>query len=647
MKVTNERTHTRVRTALALAATVACIALPLSVAQAAEPTMTGTSTVTATPNPALLGEDIALNFTTSVTPDPTEMVRFEADGNLVHEEVFDGGNVTTTWTPTEVGSYHIIATIVDADGVETQATAATDAQVVIDDPSATHLSLQATPTSVLVDENVKLTATIDRVAKAGDVVHFTTDDGKISEDVAFVPGRSSVSLTVQPTEVREYVVDAVLIDSTGVRTTAEASEIVKVEKKAAIVTVKAPGTAVANTKVTLQANIASNGAGLPFGTVDFYGVFTPTGSSAQAEVKVGSANVDQATGVAKYDVVTPNKNGSWVISAKYSGDKTHSPATSAVSDKIVVTGSTSDVTITLTAPATAYVGTSTSLTAVVKPTTSTGKVTFYADGKALTSTTGSNPVTLSGGYATFAWKPDTVGDFKMTVKFESTDGVTSASATDVVTKVSASKVVDTITLKTSSGQSLTTTAALTMTKGQSVDLIATAKSGAKVTLTATGECDLEGTQLTAIAAGSCAVKAVSPGADAYATVTSTYPVSVKTTTNGGGSTNGGSSNGGADNGGSTTTLPAQTAKLTAAATTKPVVKGKSIVLAAKPVKTTQGKAIAWKTTTPKMCKVATSKAGKSVMTATAAGKCVIVASAPAVAGKYAAYSKTLTYTIKK
>jgi hypothetical protein len=67
---------------------------------------------------------------------------------------------------------------------------------------------------------------------------------------------------------------------------------------------------------------------------------------------------------------------------------------------------------------------------------------------------------------------------------------------------------------------------ITMSPGQSMTLSGTSASGTSVLLSASGDCFVNGSVLTALAAGECLVTAISPGDAANSPGSATYTVSV-------------------------------------------------------------------------------------------------------------------------
>jgi hypothetical protein len=177
-------------------------------------------------------------------------------------------------------------------------------------------------------------------------------------------------------------------------------------------------------------------------------------------------------------------------------------------------------------PSTVAVGGSTTLKAVVAKTsgggTPTGTVTFFANGKTLTS------VALSGGVASFSASTSgyPIGSYTITAKYngDSTDMTSSSSAVTLKIEAASKTVLTVSPNPVTSGASTTLTATVTPASGSgiptgTVSFIANGSTLTTVTLNGSGVATVT-TPTTGYPKGSYSVKATYNGGATYAASTS-------------------------------------------------------------------------------------------------------------------------------
>ncbi len=263
----------------------------------------------------------------------------------------------------------------------------------------------------------------------------------------------------------------------------------------ATVTLTAPATAAPGASVTLAVKVTGSN-GTPTGTVTFM-----DGTTALSTVTLSSGAASFTT--------TAFAIGSHSLTVSYTGDSIFGSATS--STQTLVVGLVVP-TVTLTAPATAVVGASVTLSASVAGTsgTPTGSVTF-TDGSTVLST-----VTLSSGTASFTTTALTIGTHTITASYSG--DATFSPATSAATTVTIS-VASTISFAAAP-------ASLTIAHGASGSVVITGTPVGGFTGTVTFACG------TLPAGASCTFAPASlvfSGNNAAASTTLTFATSLTTT----------------------------------------------------------------------------------------------------------------------
>lgn len=215
---------------------------------------------------------------------------------------------------------------------------------------------------------------------------------------------------------------------------------------------------------------------------------------------------------------TPTQAGTFFFQATYNGD---SNATTSVSpqDTIIVTPSGN--TISLTAPAVLTQGVPVNLVATVAPAGVQGSVGFTLNGAPISAS-----VPLVNGVATFLWTPNVVGNVSLGANYTTNQGG-SGSTTDRVTIVAGPTQRDVISLVQPGFGPWNPNGTYTLGNGSSFTFQASTLSGAAVTLTETGPCQVSGLTITIdTGSGQCNMVATSPGGNGYLGVQQGYTVSI-------------------------------------------------------------------------------------------------------------------------
>ena len=371
-------------------------------------------------------------------------------------------------------------------------------------------------------------------------------------------------------------------------------------------TISAPNNAKVGAATKIQANVTMQGGSTysPTGTV----VFTDQNGN------VVSTNGLTTNGPGKsyaYWWWTPTAPGTYIFTATYQGDATAQGSTSQ-QDAINASGSGS--TITLTAPGTLTVGVPVTLVATLVPSSIQGSVGFTFNNQPI-----SGAVPITNGRASFTWTPTTPGAATLGANF-TTNGGQTGSTTDKVTIVAGPVQKDVITLVQPGWGPWNPTGTYTLGNGSSFAFQASTLSGAAVTLSETGPCQVAGLTITVpTGSGQCNLVASSPGGNGYAAVQYGYTVNL---------------------------IPGmQTATLVAPPSGN-VNKGKTLTLESPGQQDTNaGQNITWKITKGKgkVCTLAFPSNGSVTLKLLKKGQCTIKGSAPGIAGQWNPYTVTRSY----
>ena len=213
----------------------------------------------------------------------------------------------------------------------------------------------------------------------------------------------------------------------------------------------------------------------------------------------------------------PTTAGTFFFIATYNGD---SNATTSVSPQDSVIATPSGATISITAPATMTQGVPVQLTATVFPSGTQGSAAFTVNNQPIS---GSNPLNAQG-QASFTWTPTMLGQISLGANYMTTTGG-SGSTSETVTVVAGAAAKDTITLIAPGLGTWNPGGVYTASNGTTFTFKASTQSGAAVTLSDTGPCNVSGLSLTVdVGTGQCNLVASSPGGPGYAANQQSYTV---------------------------------------------------------------------------------------------------------------------------
>lgn len=219
----------------------------------------------------------------------------------------------------------------------------------------------------------------------------------------------------------------------------------------------------------------------------------------------------------------PRVSGTITVTATYTSFDGGTKGTSAPLAIAVGGGAIGSVTLDLTTDTLLTVGKQASVTATVTPTTGIGRVTFSVDGAKLST------VDVTRGQASTTWKPTAVGQHTLSARYSGT-GVDDAVVSRVVVVMAqggqGSAKADVIVVDPAGELSpWTPGASVTLANGTRRQLVASAASGATVSLAVAGPCSLGNNVLTIDAgADTCTLTAVSPGGNGFGPATQNYGI---------------------------------------------------------------------------------------------------------------------------
>jgi len=214
---------------------------------------------------------------------------------------------------------------------------------------------------------------------------------------------------------------------------------------------------------------------------------------------------------------TPTVAGTYFFIATYNGD---SNATTSVSPQDTVIATPSGNTISLSAPSTMTLGVPVQLTATVFPSGTQGSVGFTVNGQPITASIPLN----AQGQASYTWTPTTVGQITLGVSYTTNQGG-SGSTSERVTVAAGAAAKDTIYLTQPGVGPWNPNGTYTVPNGTTFTFQASTQSGAPVTLSETGPCQVSGLTLVVdVGSGQCNLVASSPGGPGFAANQQGYTV---------------------------------------------------------------------------------------------------------------------------
>ncbi len=365
------------------------------------------------------------------------------------------------------------------------------------------------------------------------------------------------------------------------------------------------------TSITAIVQSASPSVTLPLGSVTFKDA---NGNTLANIALQGGATTSQAIAVWTW---VPPSLGNFIFNATYNpSNVAGQPATTGGSstttpDIVLVTPSGSNISLTM--PPQVYVSSPTTLTATVFPTSIQGSAGFTVNGQPI-----SPSVPLVNGVATFTWTPTVQGQAIVGANFTSNGGQT-GSTSNVVT-VGATTQSDVITLTQPGFGTWSPNGSYQLGNGTSFAFQASTLSGAAVTLTETGPCQVSGLSIVVdTGSGQCNLVASSAGGNGYTAVKQGYTV---------------------------ITVPGQQSAILAAPLSGRVNVGRTLTLES-PAQgdTNAGTNIVWKIKKGKgsICALAFPSSGAVKLKIKKRGQCTVKGSAPGVTNAWAPYRVLRTY----
>jgi hypothetical protein len=373
--------------------------------------------------------------------------------------------------------------------------------------------------------------------------------------------------------------------------------------------ISAPNTATIGKSITITATVTS-ASGSQYNPP---GQIRITDANNATITIIGLTNGPGAGQSYAYFRWTPKAAGTYFFIATYVPSN-GSLATGSTSIQDSVIASPSGNTISISAPPTMSLGTPVKLTASVFPSNTQGSVGFTVNGAPISAS-----IPISNGTASFTWTPNVAGKITLGASYTTTNGG-SGSTSESVT-VNAPTSTDVITLVQPGWGPWTNGGSYNMGNGSNFAFQANTLSGAPVTLTETGPCQVTGLTLTVnVGSGACNMKATTPGGNGYAGVTYGYSINL---------------------------VPGvQTAKVTAPPSGRIKV-GRVLVLESPNViDTNAGQNITWriKMGGKKHCTLLYPDNGSVTLRVKNKGTCTVIGKAPGIPGQWQAFKTARNYT---
>jgi len=372
-------------------------------------------------------------------------------------------------------------------------------------------------------------------------------------------------------------------------------------------TVSAPNTTTVGTATTITVYVQSQSPSS----------YAPTGSVLVTDAngaKITQMGLTPGPGAGQsyaYWRFTPPSSGNYIFVAKYLGDAN---AAVSASPQDVMIATPSGGTISLAAPATMTQGVPVTLVASVAPAGVQGSVGFTLNGAPI-----SGSIPIVNNQASFLWTPNVVGNVTLGASYTTNQGG-SGSTSDKVTIVAGPVSKDVITLVQPGWGPWNPNGTYTLGNGSSFPFQASTLSGAAVTLSETGPCQVSGLTITIdTGSGQCNLVATSPGGNGYAGVQYGYTVNI---------------------------IPGNQTATLAAPQSGNVNAGKTLTLESpSQTDTNAGQNITWKITKGKnsVCKLKFPSNGAVKLKILKKGQCNVKGSAPGVSGEWNPYTVLRSY----
>jgi hypothetical protein len=284
-------------------------------------------------------------------------------------------------------------------------------------------------------------------------------------------------------------------------------------------TVVAPNTAVVGQATRIQVNVQSQSPSSipPTGTISVTNANgAPYSQGTNMGLTAGPGNGQSFA----YFWWTPPSSGTYFFRAQYGGDSNTSGSAMSPLDTVIATPSGG--TIALNAPPTMIQGQSVTLAASVFPAGTQGSVGFTVNGAPISA---SIPIN-SQGQALFVWTPNVVGQVSLGANYTTNQGG-SGSTSENVTINAGPAQQDVITLVQPGWGPWNPNSTYTLGNGSSFAFQASSLSGAAVTLSETGPCQINGLTITVpVGSGQCNLQAATNGGNGYGPVKAGYTVNL-------------------------------------------------------------------------------------------------------------------------
>lgn len=316
----------------------------------------------------------------------------------------------------------------------------------------------------------------------------------------------------------------------------------------------------------------------------------------------------------------PRVSGTITVTATYTsfdGGTTGSSAPLAIT---VGGGAIDAVTLDLVADTLPIVGMPATLTATVRPPTSIGRVAFSVDGVTLAT------VDVTRGKASTTWKPAAPGQHTLSARYSgaSVDDAVASRVVVAVAQGGTGALKADVIVVDPAGQLTPWVpgASVTLANGTRRQLVASAASGATVSLSVAGPCSLANNVLT-VDAGSdtCTLTAVSPGGSGFGPATQNYGIVL---------------------------MPGLQQADLQAPPSGTVARRSSFILGPRGQATNLGKPVRWsvKVGAKAVCAIQRSGGKVRLTVNTRAGTCHVRARAVGVPGQWKPYAVTRTYRVR-
>ena len=405
-----------------------------------------------------------------------------------------------------------------------------------------------------------------------------------------------------PTSAGSTSVVARYISDDGNFDVSSNSRQVSIAKASTATTLSAPGFSKLATPFTLSARVTNPNGYVPTGTVTF-------SYSSGRIIQVVSLD---GNGNASVSVEAPEKVGNASFRVRYNGSNNAQASTSAVATTSFTPTGTN---MQFTPPAEAYVGENVTLQTNVFPSNARGTVSFTLNGVVLGSTG------VSSGKASFQWTPVTGGTFTLEALYTQTGSEVNGRASAPITVLAGQPAANISAQIQPGGTALNPQSPLPLRNGTSIEIAATANSGAPVSLSIAGACSLSGQVITATAGvGNCVLAAAAPAAGLYPALETSYPIVLAL--------------------GTQTAPPPRT-------TPGRIRLGSQSRLSGPKVRSSAGQQLRWRVTNGRnICQIVTRSNGAVFLKATSTGTCQVRQIAPRVPGEWLRYRADFTYNVR-